>query len=125
MQKYLTVSKVLNFVTCVGAAIVVFGALQKILHKEFADTFLTIGLITESCIFLIYAFFPPKEEEKFPKVIESDVIMYKKALGEMNENKVQGLNEGVLNEINQNLTLFNTNLIQFNEFCNKFKNILK
>jgi gliding motility-associated protein GldL len=51
--------RLINIVVCVGAAIVIFGALQKILHTELANFFLTAGLLTESLIFLIYAFLPP------------------------------------------------------------------
>lgn len=50
-----------NVVVCVGAAIVIFGAWAKILHKSFADIMLTIGLLTEAFIFLVYAFLPPPE----------------------------------------------------------------
>jgi len=46
-------------VVCVGAAVVIFGAWAKILHKPFADIMLTIGLLTEATIFIIYAFLPP------------------------------------------------------------------
>lgn len=53
---------VLNFIVSVGAAIVIFGAWAKILHKSFADTMLTVGLLTECFIFLLYAFVPPKKE---------------------------------------------------------------
>jgi len=51
--------KLVNIVVCVGAAVVIFGAWAKILHKSFADNMLTIGLLTEAAIFLIYAFLPP------------------------------------------------------------------
>src|SRR3984885_15937794 len=51
--------RLINIIVCVGAAIVIFGALQKILHTELANFFLTAGLLTESLIFLIYAFLPP------------------------------------------------------------------
>lgn len=51
--------KLVNIVVCVGAAVVIFGAWAKILHKPYADTMLTIGLLTEAAIFLIYAFLPP------------------------------------------------------------------
>jgi gliding motility-associated protein GldL len=44
---------------CVGAAVVIFGALQKILHTKLADFFLTAGLLTEALIFMVYAFLPP------------------------------------------------------------------
>lgn len=48
-----------NIVVCVGAAIVLIGAWSKLLHKPFADTMLTVGLLTEAFIFLVYAFLPP------------------------------------------------------------------
>lgn len=51
--------KLVNIVVCVGAAVVIFGAWAKLLHKPYADTMLTIGLLTEAAIFLIYAFLPP------------------------------------------------------------------
>jgi len=58
-----TVGNVINFITCIGAAIVIFGAWAKITHQGFADVMLTIGLFTESIIFTIYAFLPPKEDK--------------------------------------------------------------
>jgi gliding motility-associated protein GldL len=51
--------KLVNVIVCVGAAVVIFGAWAKILHKPFADWMLTIGLLTEAAIFLVYAFLPP------------------------------------------------------------------
>ena len=51
--------RLINIIVCVGAAVVIFGALQKILHTKLADFFLTAGLLTEALIFLVYAFLPP------------------------------------------------------------------
>src|SRR5689334_11232134 len=51
--------RLLNIIVCVGAAVVIFGALQMILHTALADFFLTDGLLTEALIFLVYAFLPP------------------------------------------------------------------
>ena len=51
--------RLVNIVVCVGAAVVIFGAWAKILHKSFADTMLTVGLLTEAAIFMIYALLPP------------------------------------------------------------------
>jgi gliding motility-associated protein GldL len=59
----LTKESVINFITSIGAAIVIFGAWSKLTHQEFADVMLTIGLFTECAIFLIYAFLPPKEDK--------------------------------------------------------------
>ncbi len=49
------VSKVVDIVVSVAAALVVWGALQKILHTPSADLWLKIGLTTEAIVFLIYA----------------------------------------------------------------------
>lgn len=46
----------------VGAAIVILGALFKILHWKGADIMLTVGMITEAIIFLISAFEPLHQE---------------------------------------------------------------
>ena len=51
--------RLVNVLVCVGAAVVIFGAWAKILHKPFADIMLTVGLLTEAAIFLAYAFLPP------------------------------------------------------------------
>ncbi len=48
-----------NVIVCVGASIVLVGALFKIQHWKGADLFLPIGLLTEAFIFLVYAFLPP------------------------------------------------------------------
>lgn len=48
--------KAINVAVSAGAAVVIFGAWAKILHKPFADTMLTVGLLTEAAIFLVYSF---------------------------------------------------------------------
>lgn len=55
--------KLVNVIVCVGAAVVIFGAWAKLLHLSFANQMLTIGLLTEATIFLIYAFLPPPGQE--------------------------------------------------------------
>jgi gliding motility-associated protein GldL len=55
--------KIVNVIVCMGAAIVIFGAWQKITHQPWADFFLTAGLITEAIIFVVYAFLPPPGNE--------------------------------------------------------------
>ncbi len=42
------VSKWMDVAVSIGAAAVIFGALQKILHTPIADLWLKIGLYTES-----------------------------------------------------------------------------
>jgi gliding motility-associated protein GldL len=55
--------RIVNVIVCMGAAIVIFGAWQKITHQALADFFLTAGLITEAIIFVVYAFLPPPGSE--------------------------------------------------------------
>lgn len=57
------VDKLVNVVVCMGAAIVIFGAWQKLTHQPLADFFLTAGLLTEAIIFVVYAFLPPPGNE--------------------------------------------------------------
>lgn len=51
-----TVTKIINVAYCIGAAVVIFGAWAKILHHAGANFFLTLGLLTEVVIFVIYGF---------------------------------------------------------------------
>jgi len=48
------VSKWFDVGVSIGAAVVIYGALQKILHTSIADVMLKIGLTTEAIIFLGY-----------------------------------------------------------------------
>jgi gliding motility-associated protein GldL len=61
------ISKWMDVGVSVAAAVVIYGALQKILHTPSADLLLKIGLITEAIIFLsygvLYIIFPAVKEE--------------------------------------------------------------
>jgi gliding motility-associated protein GldL len=52
----------------IGAAVVIIGALFKILHYEGADQMLMIGLTVEAGIFFLSAFEPPHQEVDWSKV---------------------------------------------------------
>ena len=60
------IDAVLNFIVCIGAAVVILGALAKLVHHYLADIALTIGLFTEATIFVIYAFLPPEKDAAKP-----------------------------------------------------------
>lgn len=66
---------ILNFIFSFGAAIVILGALFKILHWRGANGMLMAGMFTEVAIFTIYAMIPPPAEyywERFyPGIRES------------------------------------------------------
>lgn len=59
----------MNFFYSFGAAIVILGAWLKITHINIGpisgNVALTVGLITEAIIFIIFAFDPPKSEESY------------------------------------------------------------
>jgi hypothetical protein len=67
-------NRLVNIIVCLGAAVVIFGAWAKILHKPFADIMLTIGLLTEAAIFIIYAILPPPDmgAPSAPVVVENN-----------------------------------------------------
>jgi gliding motility-associated protein GldL len=57
-----TFKVVMSRIYGLGAAVVIVGALFKILHLEGANQMLMVGLLTEAFIFAISAFEPVKEE---------------------------------------------------------------
>lgn len=102
--------KIVNSVVSIGAAVVIFGAWAKLLHKSFADIMLTVGLLTEAIIFLIYAFLPPAGEE-MKEVAEA----LKKGVGSPTPANDE-LKKMVEKEINpDNLRKFNENFANFNK----------
>jgi len=52
----------------IGAAVVIVGALFKIMHWPFAGPMLVVGLGTEALIFLFSAFMPPHKDPEWSKV---------------------------------------------------------
>ncbi|MEI6264641.1 MAG: gliding motility protein GldL [Sphingobacteriia bacterium] len=61
----------------IAAAVVIFGALQKILHTEIADLMLKIGLGTEAVIFLGYGFL----YLRYPAIDDHEVHLPTKSAG--------------------------------------------
>ncbi len=57
-----------NFAYSIGAAIVIWGALFKILHLPGGNTLLSIGMGTEVLMFILTAFDRPPHEYKWEKV---------------------------------------------------------
>lgn len=54
-------NKIINVVISLGAAVVILGALTKLINLPGADWILIVGLTTEAAIFVIYAFLPPPD----------------------------------------------------------------
>ncbi|MBO7609972.1 MAG: gliding motility protein GldL [Muribaculaceae bacterium] len=57
-----------NFAYSIGAAVVIWGALFKILHLQGGNTLLSIGMGTEVLMFLLTAFDRPEKQYKWEKV---------------------------------------------------------
>lgn len=53
---FASIDKTLNVLFSFGAAVVIFGAMAKILHWRNADIFIMIGLLSEVAIFFIMGF---------------------------------------------------------------------
>lgn len=54
--------KIMNMVYGLGASVVILGALFKIMHWNFGNEMLIIGLITEAIVFAVSAFEPVDDE---------------------------------------------------------------
>ena len=63
----MNIDKIINTFFSFGAAVVVFGAWAKLEHKEFSDTALTIGMLSEATIFCIYGLLEWRKQSKQKK----------------------------------------------------------
>jgi gliding motility-associated protein GldL len=54
--------KLMNFLYGMGAAVVIVGALFKLMHWPYASLMLIVGLLTEAAIFALSAFEAPEKE---------------------------------------------------------------
>ena len=68
MAKSNTFKKGMNMVYGLGAAVVIVGALFKIMHWPYGDLMLIIGLVTEAGVFVVSAFEPVDTELDWSKV---------------------------------------------------------
>ncbi len=65
-------NRLVNVIVCVGASIVIVGALFKIQHYPYANIILPIGLLVEAGIFLVYAILPPPDSSTITTTVETD-----------------------------------------------------
>ena len=70
------VSKAFDVLVSLAAAVVIYGALQKILHTEYADIMLKVGLTVEAVIFLGYGIL----YLVYPAIDDHEVHLDKKAI---------------------------------------------
>lgn len=104
--------RAVNVVVSAGAAVVIFGAWAKILHKDFADVMLTVGLLTEAAIFLIYAVLPAPGNEM--GAIAEALKGAQLGGGESMPN-VPGLDANKMKFLAENINKFNDSVSQIKE----------
>jgi len=71
-----------------GAAVIIFAAWAKLTHQSYADMMLTIGMWTETAIFLVYAvieWVKPKHHEEDDDIEEVAVVKGNPALQSMDK----------------------------------------
>ncbi len=68
MAQSKSTKKIFNMAYGLGAAVVILGALFKILHWKFGNEMLMIGMIVEAIVFAISAFEPVEDDLDWSKV---------------------------------------------------------
>lgn len=106
---------IMNFIYGAAAAVVIVGALFKILHWPFANEMLIIGMFTEAFVFLISAFDTPDEDynwERVYPVLADDEYVPEAApkLDTSWTNSLSSLDGSVFGELSTTLTGLNDNV---------------
>ncbi len=118
------VGKIVDVFVSIAAAVVIWGALRKILHAEDADLWLRIGLSTEAGVFLVYGllylYYPALDDHEVhlpgqQKVEASPLI----ALSDM--FKEAGLSPEHLTKLSGSFQKLNTTVSQMNEITDVVK----
>ncbi|WP_299260307.1 gliding motility protein GldL [uncultured Aquimarina sp.] len=84
--------KLMNMVYGLGAAVVILGALFKIMHWPFGDLMLIAGLVTEALVFTVSAFEPVDDE------IDWSLVYPELAGGNKKDKKEKETPDGLLSK---------------------------
>ncbi len=108
------VSKLVDVFVSIGAALVIWGALKKLLHAPDADTWLKIGLTTEALIFLgygiLYLMYPAVADYPGAKPLTGNV------LGSMeNAMRDADITPANLNRLGEGFKKLNTTITNMND----------
>jgi len=95
--------RVMGMVYGIGAAIVIVGALFKILHWPGANEMLMVGLLTEAAIFFISAFEKPHEEPDWSLVYPELAGMHDDDHGSHNKKAVTSGKDAVSQQLDKML----------------------
>lgn len=110
------VSKIVDVFVSIAAAIVIWGALRKILHAADADVWLKIGLTTEALVFLVYGFL----YLKYPAVDDGHGKKAAAAPGDVLGSMDKAMREADitpanLNRLGENFKRLNTTITNMND----------
>jgi len=101
----------LNFIYGAAAAVVIVGALFKILHWNGANEMLIIGMFTEAFVFLISAFDPPADEYEWERVypaLADDTLAVSAPVNTEWTNEISKLDGSVFGELSSTLSGLNS-----------------
>ena len=104
-----------------GAAVIIFAAWAKLTHKSYADMMLTVGMWTETAIFLIYAIIewvkPKKHEEDIqPGEEEAVAVVGNPALQSMDKMLMEAdITPANLKRLGDNFQKLGTTVSQIGE----------
>lgn len=120
------VSKWFDVGVSVGAAVVIFGALQKLLHTSIADVMLKVGLTTESLIFLgygiLYLRYPYMDEHEMHVPELEGVKKQSTPVSQMDDMMAKaGLNAETFSRLNDNFGKLHTTVSQIGELSDVIK----
>ncbi len=96
-------NRLVNVIVCLGASVVILGAMAKILHLSWADWALKIGLSTEALIFIVYAILPPPDMGSPAVVVEKGNPALKSMEKLMDDANITPVNLAKLGESFQKL----------------------
>jgi len=112
----------LNYAYSIGAAVVIAGALFKLMHWPFASLMLIVGMSTEVLIFIISAFEPQFEhhdEYKWERVypeLADDELGSKSITKSLDDMLAQAnIEQEMLSRIGENLGKLSTNVASLND----------
>ncbi|MDE3235678.1 MAG: gliding motility protein GldL [Bacteroidota bacterium] len=119
------VGKTVDVLVSIAAAIVLFGALQKLMHTKLADLMLQVGLYTEAAIFLLYGilymYYPAMDEHEvhLPKEKAADAASPLKAMDKMMADA--GITPATLSKLSESFQQLNTTVSQIGQIGDVIK----
>jgi len=114
------VSKIVDVFVSIAAAIVIWGALRKILHTSDADMWLKIGLTTEALVFLVYGilyiYYPAVKDSANREETYVDATPQGRVLGAMDKALLEAdITPANLNRLGEGFKKLNTTISNMND----------